>query len=62
MRDLFLASHPLCVECEKEGRVEAATLVDHKVPHRGDSRLLRDWNNLQSLCDRHHNEKTARGE
>jgi 5-methylcytosine-specific restriction protein A len=62
MADRFIATHPLCVECLKEGRTEAAVVVDHIVPHRGDPKLLRDWSNLQSLCRRHHNEKTARGQ
>ena len=62
MRDRFLAVNPLCVECLKEGRTEAATVADHVRAHRGDGRLLRDWSNLQALCERHHNEKTARGQ
>jgi 5-methylcytosine-specific restriction protein A len=36
--------------------------VDHIVPHRGDPKLLRHWDNLQSLCHRHHSLKTARGQ
>ena len=35
----YLASHPLCVECMKEGRYVKATDVDHIVPHRGDKKL-----------------------
>jgi 5-methylcytosine-specific restriction protein A len=62
MADRYLAQNPLCGECKKEGRVTLATCVDHVVPHRGDKSLLRDWNNLQSLCGPHHNKKTARGE
>ncbi len=58
----FLRRNPLCAVCLKEGRIEAATTVDHIVPHRGDWRLFWDENNWQSLCKRHHDEKTARGE
>lgn len=58
----FLRRNPLCVVCLKEGRAEAATVVDHIVPHRGDWRLFWDENNWQPLCKRHHDEKTARGE
>lgn len=29
-----LGGHPLCAYCELEGRVAAATLVDHLYPHR----------------------------
>lgn len=56
----YLQSHPLCVECEKEGRVEPATVVDHIKPHRGDKKLFWDKNNWQPLCERHHDIKTAR--
>ena len=31
-----LHSHSLCVECEKQGKLTQATVVDHIVPHRGD--------------------------
>ena len=55
----FLAAHPLCVMCQKEGRYVKATVVDHIVPHRGDSKLFWDQNNWQSLCEYHHNFKTG---
>lgn len=58
----FLEEHPLCVECEREGRVEPATQVDHIIPHRGDSELFWRESNWQGLCDHHHAKKTARGE
>lgn len=57
----FLAAHPLCAECLKEGRHTAATVVDHIIPHRGDKRLFWDRNNWQPLCGRHHAIKTASG-
>ena len=31
----FLKEHPLCVHCEKEGRLTPATEVDHIIPHGG---------------------------
>jgi 5-methylcytosine-specific restriction protein A len=58
-RARHLTLHPLCVECETEGRVEAATVVDHIEPHRGDYELFWDEDNWQSLCAPHHNVKTA---
>lgn len=58
----FLARHPLCAECESEGRVAPATLVDHVVPHRGDMGLFWQPSNWQGLCVRHHQQKTNRGE
>ena len=58
-RKRFLAAHPLCVMCQKEGRYVKATVVDHIIPHRGDSKLFWDSNNWQSLCEQHHNFKTG---
>ena len=45
-----LAEQPLCELCEKRGRVTAATVVNHRVPHRGDWARFIDQKNLQSLC------------
>ena len=57
-RKRYLETHPLCVECLKQGRYVKATDVDHIKPHRGDSVLFWDQNNWQSLCHRHHSIKT----
>jgi 5-methylcytosine-specific restriction endonuclease McrA len=43
--------HPLCVCCKANGRVKAAALVDHIVPHKGDDALFWDPANRQSLCN-----------
>lgn len=59
-RRTFLAKHPLCVQCEGEGRITAANVVDHRIPHKGDQRLFWDTSNWQSLCKPHHDSKTAR--
>jgi 5-methylcytosine-specific restriction protein A len=59
-RRQFLGQHPLCVVCESEGRIEPATVVDHIIPHKGDWRVFWDESNWQSLCEHHHNQKTAR--
>lgn len=58
----FLHANPLCVECERDGKLVPARAVDHKVPHRGDQRLFWDRANWQAMCLRCHNRKTARGE
>jgi len=58
-RARFLQANPLCVRCESEGRVKAATDVDHIIPHRGDQELFWDESNYQSLCHAHHSAKTA---
>lgn len=56
----YLRQHPLCVHCEREGRVTAATDVDHITPHRGDQELFWDAaNNWQPLCKSCHSRKTA---
>jgi len=59
-RKIYLREHPLCVKCLEEGQVTAATVVDHIIPHKGDYGLFWDVDNWQSLCERHHNEKTAK--
>lgn len=59
-RRAFLTEHPLCRECEDEGRVTLATVVDHIVPHKGNPHLFWDVENWQPLCKRHHDRKTVR--
>jgi 5-methylcytosine-specific restriction protein A len=54
-----LSEHPLCVRCDAEGFVTAATVVDHIQPHKGDRNLFWSRSNWQSLCETHHNRKTA---
>ena len=49
-RRQYLAQHPLCVYCERRGRVTAAKVVDHKKPHKGDIQLFYDRTNWQGLC------------
>jgi len=61
MADRFIAQNPLCAECERQGLVVAGYAVDHIAPHRGDDRLKKDWNNLQTLCQSCHATKTAKG-
>jgi len=59
-RAAYLASHPLCVWCQDEGRLEPAVVVDHVRPHKGDPGLFWDEQNWQALCKPHHDRKTAR--
>lgn len=56
---LYLQENPLCAECEQQGILTAATVVDHKVPHKGDMSLFWDEDNWQSLCKTCHDRKTA---
>jgi len=44
-RKAYLAEHPLCVECEKQGDVTPATDVDHIVKHDGNPVLFWDQDN-----------------
>lgn len=58
----FLAQHPLCGLCQAEGRVEAATVVDHIKDHKGDQGLFWDPNNHRPLCKPHHDARTDAGD
>ena len=51
----YLQRNPLCRMCEAVGRTTLATVVDHKVPHKGDPELFWDAeNNWQGLCATDH--------
>ena len=57
IRARVLSDAPLCPMCAAEGRVGAATEVDHVVPlHRGGGN---DRANLVGLCRAHHAVKSA---
>jgi len=49
LRDWYRARHPLCEECQRQGRVMAAELVHHKREISQGGEPL-DVDNLQSLC------------
>ncbi|WP_145012336.1 HNH endonuclease signature motif containing protein [Pseudomonas oryzihabitans] len=49
-RLVHLQQHPLCVYCERAGRVTLATVVDHSTPHRGDMEIFWDRSRWVSLC------------
>ncbi len=56
-----LAREPLCRMCLDQGVVTAATVCDHRDPHRGD--LDKFWNGpFQSLCKPHHDSEKQREE
>lgn len=54
MRKVQLSRHPMCQcpHCKEKGDV--ATVVDHKVPHKGNRKLFWDKTNLQSMSKSHH--------
>jgi 5-methylcytosine-specific restriction protein A len=58
-RKRFLELNPLCAECNRVGRLTAATIVDHIVPHKGDISLFWDMDNREAICKSHHDQKTA---
>ncbi|WP_313489165.1 HNH endonuclease [Stutzerimonas nitrititolerans] len=45
-----LQAEPLCKLCHALGRITAASVVDHRKPHKGDESLFFDATNLDSLC------------
>jgi 5-methylcytosine-specific restriction protein A len=58
IRPAQLRREPLCRHCRALGKLVHAQEVDHVIPARGDMHLLRDPENLQSLCKMHHGLKT----
>lgn len=46
--------------CLADGRTTAASVVDHKIPHKGDDALFWDETNHQSLCKPCHDGRKAR--
>jgi 5-methylcytosine-specific restriction protein A len=57
LRALFLAAHPLCAECSRQGRTQIATDVHHKRERKQDPDRALDWSNLEALCRACHNAK-----
>jgi 5-methylcytosine-specific restriction protein A len=58
LRISFLRDNPLCIECLNDGIYKMAKIVDHIIPHKGDTETFFDLRNLQSLCKKHHDKKT----
>lgn len=52
-------SNKLCIMCFKEGHIKEGRVVDHIVAIK-DEGSATDKANMQSLCDSHHNAKSAR--
>ena len=47
--------HPLCAECEREGRATPSKMVDHIKPYKTHPALAYEWSNLRALCWACHN-------
>lgn len=58
----YLAAHPLCAYCAKQGRTTAAEVIDHIKPHKGDMALFWDSSNWQPLCKHCHDSHKQREE
>lgn len=56
LRLIHLAEHPLCVHCQRDGRITVATQVHHIQPLSAGGTNARE--NLQSLCDSCHSRVT----
>ncbi|MCP4703273.1 MAG: HNH endonuclease [candidate division Zixibacteria bacterium] len=59
-RKSFLSQYPLCAECLKNGITKVANVVDHRIPHKGNTNLFWNVGNWNSLCYSCHNKKTAK--
>ena len=58
IRDRYIAAHPVCEECERQGKLTPASEVHHIIPLSLNG--THDEQNLMSLCTPCHSEITAR--
>ncbi len=58
IRRAKMRDNPLCEDCERRGRVNVGVMVDHIHPVRDGGEMF-DYENLQTLCDDCHREKTS---
>jgi 5-methylcytosine-specific restriction endonuclease McrA len=58
IRDRRRSENPICIECEKQGRIRPMKIVDHIISIEERPDLALDYSNTQSLCDYHHILKT----
>ncbi|CAH1670667.1 MULTISPECIES: HNH endonuclease [unclassified Chelatococcus] len=61
-REAQFNRQPLCERCLAEGRLEPATVVNHRKPHHGDWSLFIDPANHESTCKPHHDRDIQREE
>lgn len=61
-REVQLAYQPLCERCLQSEDVTPATVVNHRIPHRGNWELFIDPNNHESTCAPHHDSLIQREE
>jgi 5-methylcytosine-specific restriction protein A len=51
----YLARHQWCERCLAAGRRAKATVVNHRIAHKGDLRLFWSRSNWEPVCTHHHN-------
>lgn len=56
-REYYLIMHPLCVDCEADGDIESAVVVDHIKPYKERPDLALDESNMRGLCRLHDNRR-----
>ena len=57
-----LSRQPLCERCLQAGHITAATVVNHRKPHKGNWSLFIDPDNHESVCAPHHDTLIQREE
>jgi len=58
----YLAKHPLCSDCDKQGIVKGATEVHHTIKAKDNKEIFWDSSLWLALCHSCHSRRTARGE
>jgi 5-methylcytosine-specific restriction protein A len=61
-RRMILRQHPLCVDCEAQGRTTRAEELHHLVKIKIDQARRLDRDNVLPLCRPCHDKRTAQGE
>lgn len=61
-REVQFAKQPLCERCLRAGHITGATVVNHRIAHRGDEVLFFDPSNHESTCKRCHDRDIQREE
>ena len=58
-RKSYIVRNPMCVHCKREGIDKFGTVIDHIIPiSKGGEKL--NPTNFQTLCESHHNSKSAK--